>query len=78
MSIVGRNMTENEKRIRKLYLKVYNAQRRRWQRGEISKDCLDAWAVKGRQQRDICKKGEITEDDFIKWLNENKDNYTEP
>ena len=78
MSVVGRKMTDKEKQIRKLYLKVYNTQRRRWQKGEISKDCLNTWAVKGRQQRDLCKKGEITEEDFIKWLDENKDNYTEP
>ena len=78
MSVVGRKMTDKEKQIRKLYLKVYNTQRRRWQKGEISKDCLNAWAVKGRQQRKKKKKGEITEEDFIKWLDENKDNYTEP
>ena len=53
MSVVGRKKTDEEKQIRKLYLKVYNAQRRRWQKGEMTKYQLEAWSAKGREQRDL-------------------------
>ena len=75
MSVVGRKKTDEEKQIRKLYLKVYNAQRRRWQKGELTKDQLEAWSVKGREQRDLCKKGKISFKTFEKWLEDNRDRF---
>ena len=75
MSVVGRKKTEEEKQIRKLYLKVYNAQRRRWQKGEMTKDQLEAWSAKGREQRDLCKKGKISFKTFEKWLEDNRDRF---
>ena len=76
MSVVGRKKTDEEKQIRKLYLKVYNAQRRRWQKGEMTKDQLEAWSAKGREQRDLCKKGKISFKTFEKWLEENRDRFS--
>ena len=35
------------------------------------------WSKKARAIRDQCQKGEIIEEDFIKWLDKNKENYTE-
>ena len=35
------------------------------------------WSKKARAVRDQCKKGDIKEDDFVKWLDENKENYAE-
>ena len=75
MSVVGRKKTDEEKQIRKLYLKVYNAQRRRWQKGELTKDQLEAWSAKGREQRDLCKKGKISFKTFEKWLEDNRDRF---
>ena len=75
MSVVGRKKTDEEKQIRKLYLKVYNAQRRRWQKGELTKDQLEAWSAKGREQRDLCKKGKISFKTFEKWLVDNRDRF---
>ena len=75
MSVVGRKKTDEEKQIRKLYLKVYNAQRRRWQKGEMTKDQLEAWSAKGREQRDLCKKGKISFKTFEKWLDDNRDRF---
>lgn len=75
MSVVGRKKTDEEKQIRKLYLKVYNAQRRRWQKGEMTKDQLEAWSAKGREQRDLCKKGKISFKTFEKWLEDNRDRF---
>ena len=75
MSVVGRKKTDEEKQIRKLYLKVYNAQRRRWQKGELTKEQLEAWSAKGREQRDLCKKGRISFKTFEKWLEDNRDRF---
>lgn len=61
--------------IRELYLKVYNAQRRRWKNGELTKQQLETWSANGRRQRNLCKKGIITLNEFTDWLNANKDTY---
>ena len=44
---------------------------------DITKEQFTIWSKNARAMRDLCKKGEITEEDFIKWLDENKENYTE-
>ena len=73
--IVGKNKSSEELMIRELYLKVYNAQRRRWKNGELTKQQLETWSAKGRRQRNLCKKGIITLNEFTDWLNANKDTY---
>ena len=71
------NKSDHEKKIQKLYIKYYDEQRRKQKRKEITKEQFTIWSKNARAMRDLCKKGEITEEDFIKWLDENKENYTE-
>ena len=77
-SFEGWNKSEEEKRIQRTFIRYYNAQRRKLQNQKISRNQLSVWSKNARAVRDQCKKGEITEEDFVKWLDENKDNYTEP
>ena len=77
-SFEGWSKSEEEKRIQRTFIRYYNAQRRKLQKRDISKDQLSTWSKIARKVRDTCIAGEITEEDFIKWLDENKDNYTEP
>jgi len=74
-SFEGWNKSEEEKRIQRTFIRYYNAQRRKLQKRDISKNQLSTWSKIARAVRDKCKKGEITEEDFVKWLNENKENY---
>ena len=73
--IAGKYKTSEELLVRELYLKIYNAQRRRWKNGELSKVQLDTWSAKGREQRNLCKKGLISLNEFTEWLDTNKDSY---
>ena len=77
-SFEGWSKSEEEKRIQRTFIRYYNSQRRKLQKLDISKDQLSTWSKIARKVRDTCIAGEITEEDFIKWLDENKDNYTEP
>ena len=77
-SFEGWSKSEEEKRIQRTFIRYYDSQRRKLQKRDISKDQLSTWSKIARKVRDTCIAGEITEEDFIKWLDENKDNYTEP
>lgn len=76
-SFEGWNKSEEEKRIQRTFIRYYNAQRRKLQKRDISKNQLSTWSKIARKVRDTCIAGEITEEDFIKWLDENKENYAE-
>ena len=71
------NKSDHEKKIQKIYIKYYDEQRRKQKRKDITKEQFTIWSKKARAVRDQCKKGEITEEDFIKWLDENKEKYNE-
>ena len=75
MAGFGKTITEKEKKIRKLYLRAYHAQRRRWDKAEITKEQLDIWSANGRMQRDCCQRGEICEQAFAEWLENSKDSF---
>ena len=75
MAAFGKTITEKEKKIRKLYLRAYHAQRRRWDKAEITKEQLDIWSANGRMQRDCCQCGEICEQAFAEWLENSKDSF---
>ena len=76
-SFEGWSKSEEEKRIQRTFIRYYDSQRRKLQKRDISKDQLSTWSKIARKVRDTCIAGEITEEDFIKWLDENKENYAE-
>ena len=76
-SFEGWNKSEEERRIQRTFIRYCNAQRRKLQKRDISKNQLSTWSKIARKVRDTCIAGEITEEDFIKWLDENKEKYNE-
>lgn len=74
----GRDKTELERHLQKVYIRYYDEQRRKRKKKIITKEQVAIWSKKARAMRDLCMKGEITEEDFVEWLDKNKENYTEP
>ena len=74
----GKNKTEVERHLQKVFIRYYDEQRRKRKKKTITKEQVVIWSKNARAMRDLCVKGEITEEAFVKWLGENKDNYTEP
>ena len=73
----GRNKTELERHLQKVYIRYYDEQRRKRKKKIITKEQVAIWSKNARAMRDLCMKGEITEEDFVEWLDKNKENYTE-
>lgn len=73
----GRNKTELERHLQKVYIRYYDEQRRKRKKKTITKEQVAIWSKNARAMRDLCIKGEITEEDFVEWLDKNKENYTE-
>lgn len=71
----GWNKSDREKELQKTYIRYYDEQRRKRKKKLATKEQIAIWSKNARAVRDKCKKGEITEEDFVKWLNENKENY---
>ena len=69
--------SDYDRKIQKIFVKYYNEQQRKRKRKQVTTEQVAIWSKKARAIRDQCQKGEIIEEDFIKWLDENKENYTE-
>ncbi|MBR1481511.1 MAG: hypothetical protein IJ598_00915 [Ruminococcus sp.] len=67
--------SDYDRKIQKIFVKYYNEQQRKRKRKQVTTEQVAIWSKKARAIRDQCQKGEITEEDFIKWLDENKENY---
>ena len=69
--------SDYDRKIQKIFVKYYNEQQRKRKRKQVTTEQVAIWSKNARAMRDLCKKGEITEEDFIKWLDENKEKYNE-
>ena len=69
--------SDYDRKIQKIFVKYYNEQQRKRKRKQVTTEQVAIWSKKARAIRDQCQKGEIIEEDFIKWLDENKENYAE-
>ncbi len=67
--------SDYDRKIQKIFVKYYNEQQRKRKRKQVTTEQVAIWSKNARAVRDKCKKGEITEEVFVKWLNENKENY---
>ena len=69
--------SDYDRKIQKIFVKYYNEQQRKRKSKQVTTEQVAIWSKKARAVRDQCKKGDIKEDDFVKWLDENKENYAE-
>lgn len=73
----GWNKSEQEKELQKTYIRYYDEQRRKRKKKLATKEQIAIWSKNARAVRDRCINGEISEEDFVEWLESNKENYTE-
>lgn len=61
----------------KIFDSAYSKQRRKLKAKLIDKNDFKIWSAKARKMRDRCINFEVSFDDFVQWLEENEDNYSE-
>ena len=72
----GWNKSDREKELQKTYIRYYDEQRRKRKKKLATKEQIAIWSKNARAVRDRCINREISEEDFVEWLEGNKDNYT--